>query len=361
MKIRIPDYYNEFVCIADRCPDTCCQGWAIVVDEQSYADYQNLPGEIGQRLRSALRRQDGEYTITCQPDGRCKMLDDDGLCSLQKACGPQALCQVCDRFPRFQTEIGQNREVGLSLACPEAARLILTGAQPVTFHWESTPEPVTICHEVDAEFYFGLRQARDRILELLQDRTRPLQQRVQQAGELCDRLQRTQGRFARHSLAQVLETAFLTPCIPPSDTGVRQRHQLLQSLAERQPRRADWIVRLQQALSSHADAVQRESFNKFCQQQELLQEQLLVYYFNKYLIRAAFDRDISGAGRYCLASWAIIRELALHDWLQGTQPDWILLAQQYAAETENDEACRVMLYHRLRKLPRRKMQELLSF
>ena len=30
----VPDYYKKFSCIADKCPDTCCAGWEIVVDDE---------------------------------------------------------------------------------------------------------------------------------------------------------------------------------------------------------------------------------------------------------------------------------------------------------------------------------------
>lgn len=33
MKIRVPDYYDEFECIADKCTDTCCAGWQVDVDD----------------------------------------------------------------------------------------------------------------------------------------------------------------------------------------------------------------------------------------------------------------------------------------------------------------------------------------
>ena len=26
----VPDYYEEFACMADRCEDTCCAGWKIM-------------------------------------------------------------------------------------------------------------------------------------------------------------------------------------------------------------------------------------------------------------------------------------------------------------------------------------------
>ena len=38
MKIRTPEYYKDFKCIAGACTDTCCAGWDVDVDEKSY-DY----------------------------------------------------------------------------------------------------------------------------------------------------------------------------------------------------------------------------------------------------------------------------------------------------------------------------------
>ena len=34
MEITRPDYYKEFSCIAGACPDTCCAGWQIVIDDK---------------------------------------------------------------------------------------------------------------------------------------------------------------------------------------------------------------------------------------------------------------------------------------------------------------------------------------
>lgn len=356
MKLRKPDYYDSFSCIAGACPDTCCRGWSIVVDAASAERFATLQGDIGARLRAALACQDGETVITCRPDGRCQMLEDDGLCSLQSACGEESLCQVCHRFPRFVTQIGLNQEWGLSLSCPEAARLILTRTNPVTYIHETNEDRTIVCHDVDPDFYFGLKQARDRMLELLQDRSLPLIDRVQTVNELANRLQKTTGRFARRSLTQVLEDP-----LPRGKAGcgsVKTRRWLLEQLLSRQPRRSDWHPRLKQALQTLA--CQDEAFAAYAKDFEILQEQLLVYEINKHLIRAAFDGDIAGAVRYSLASWVVVCTLARAQWLQDGEADWVTLAQQYAAETENDEEGCQALFAALRKLPRRKMQELLA-
>ena len=37
MILRVPEYYEKFSCIASRCKDSCCAGWEIDIDEDSYA------------------------------------------------------------------------------------------------------------------------------------------------------------------------------------------------------------------------------------------------------------------------------------------------------------------------------------
>ena len=37
-----PEYYKEFKCIADKCPDTCCAGWKIMIDDKSLEKYRQL-------------------------------------------------------------------------------------------------------------------------------------------------------------------------------------------------------------------------------------------------------------------------------------------------------------------------------
>ena len=46
MKEYIPDYYKDFQCIADKCKDSCCIGWEIMIDSKSYKKYHNVKGEF---------------------------------------------------------------------------------------------------------------------------------------------------------------------------------------------------------------------------------------------------------------------------------------------------------------------------
>ena len=39
MKVTAPAHYALFHCLAGACPDTCCVGWEVVVDEESARRY----------------------------------------------------------------------------------------------------------------------------------------------------------------------------------------------------------------------------------------------------------------------------------------------------------------------------------
>ncbi len=81
MKIRVPKYLNKFKCIADKCEDTCCAGWEIVIDKETYDYYENLSGSFGERLRSEIVN-DGEDNIFVLKKGNCAFLNENKLWSL---------------------------------------------------------------------------------------------------------------------------------------------------------------------------------------------------------------------------------------------------------------------------------------
>ena len=44
MRVRVPDYFDGFSCLAGACPHSCCIGWEVVLDEDTVRRYQQLPG-----------------------------------------------------------------------------------------------------------------------------------------------------------------------------------------------------------------------------------------------------------------------------------------------------------------------------
>ena len=47
MKNIYPSYFEKFRCIADKCPDSCCRGWDVVVDDETNEFYKTVGGEFG--------------------------------------------------------------------------------------------------------------------------------------------------------------------------------------------------------------------------------------------------------------------------------------------------------------------------
>ena len=168
MLIIDQDDYKKFRCIAGDCPKSCCEGWQIVVDEESLERFMNMPGAMGERLRGSLDLSEKAFL---QKEGRCTMLTGEGLCSLQKEEGEESLCSTCRRYPRHMEEYEGVREFSLSLSCPEAARLLIGRKKPMTYEKREEAE---ISAEEDWEdfdefLYSALWDARDCIREMAED------------------------------------------------------------------------------------------------------------------------------------------------------------------------------------------------
>ena len=122
MKIRVPKYFTEFECIADRCQDSCCIGWEIDVDDEAKAKYKELNSELGHEITE--KTSHGYFPL--QENGRCAFLDESGLCRIISAVGDGYLCDICREHPRYYGVGDGVIEGGLGLGCEEAARIILS-------------------------------------------------------------------------------------------------------------------------------------------------------------------------------------------------------------------------------------------
>ena len=82
MYYRKPHYYDKFSCTAEQCPDTCCAGWQIVIDENSLEKYSNVSGDFGIRLLNSINWREGIFE---QYEKRCSFLNEEGRCSIHDA------------------------------------------------------------------------------------------------------------------------------------------------------------------------------------------------------------------------------------------------------------------------------------
>ena len=167
MRLFKPAYFDDFRCIADKCPDSCCKEWDVQVDDSAAEFYRQLPGSLGDRLRQVLTVDDDGDTVMTIENGRCPMWRQDGLCRIQAELGHDALCKTCREFPRLTHDYGDFVEQGLELSCPVAAQMILS-APSEAFITEELPgreEP-----EYDTEAMDVLLHTRKEALTILSNR-----------------------------------------------------------------------------------------------------------------------------------------------------------------------------------------------
>lgn len=162
MKVFYPDYFESFRCIAGACPDSCCKEWAVDIDPETANIYRQLPGSMGDRLRSVLT-DDNCMTLE---NGRCPMWRQDGLCEIQAQLGHEALCKTCRDFPRISHDYGDFIEYGLELSCPEAARLILN----TNCHcFLEKTAPGEVASDYDLDMMALLHDSRQAVLSFLEE------------------------------------------------------------------------------------------------------------------------------------------------------------------------------------------------
>lgn len=138
--VLMPQYVRKFTCVGSECEDTCCQGWAVPVDEETYKKYQrvrDLPFKslmkqnIG-RVRSNASSQ--HYAkIRLDAQGKCPFLSDEQLCLIQLRLGEDYLSDTCRFYPRIRNRVNGMLEISATMSCPEIARLALLNPNLMEF------------------------------------------------------------------------------------------------------------------------------------------------------------------------------------------------------------------------------------
>lgn len=190
MRIVYPDYYHEFECAADKCPDTCCSGWQIVIDDKSLEKYEQYVGHFDDKLQAGIDWAQGCFKQDeCK---RCSMLNKDNLCELILNMGEEHLCSTCELYPRHVEEFEGLREWSLGLSCPIAAALVLGRKEPVHFVEERNDDDDPLIDEFD-DFDFllftELEDARQVIYAIIQNREMSIGARINALMQMSLQLQ----------------------------------------------------------------------------------------------------------------------------------------------------------------------------
>lgn len=182
-----PDYYKKFNCIADKCPDTCCGKWQIVIDDDSLERYQEYDGDYRPELHRKVNWKEGVFRHG--RSGKCAFLRDDMLCDMYIHMGKDSLCTTCREYPRHTEEFENVREISLSLSCPEVARILMNITDKVTFVTEEDDED-EVFDDFDYFLYSNLEDIREEILNVIQDRSVDIRSRIERVLQIGASAQR---------------------------------------------------------------------------------------------------------------------------------------------------------------------------
>ncbi|HTW66401.1 MAG TPA: flagellin lysine-N-methylase [Bryobacteraceae bacterium] len=214
-----PRSYHAFRCIGAACEDTCCVGWIVNVDKQTYEAYQrcNDP-ELGPRLHELVtinteNPSSDSYARIALSGPDCPFLAE-GWCAIQKKLGEEYLSIMCSQYPRVMNVVDDVLQRSLDLSCPEAARVMLLDPNPMQFDEEEGPSRdsrrghLSILRTADvksAKPYRHFREIRTFVIWLLQYRAYPLWNRLVILGSLCDQLQENVSKRQQEQTLEVLE------------------------------------------------------------------------------------------------------------------------------------------------------------
>ena len=108
MKVNtfLPKYMVEFKCISSSCTDSCCAGWDINIDEDTYNKYIDSTGQLKELIKGKYIQNKDEHDsfnhgfMVLKDETRCPFLNSNMLCDIHGGVGEENLCITCKSYPR---------------------------------------------------------------------------------------------------------------------------------------------------------------------------------------------------------------------------------------------------------------------
>ncbi len=368
MELYYVNYYNQFHCIGPECEDTCCAVWGIEIDDKTYERYKRCQGEWGERFAASI---DEEQCFHMKEDGKeCIFLNEKHLCGIQAEFGEDMLCRTCKMFPRHMEDYGERREFMLSLACPEAARMILLKTEPAALYKRVKERRIAERSKVDEELLSALLKLREAILELLHQQKVPFSIRTSMVLALSHdantrirkrdwkSLEDIIARYTRAGAVERFEKKLAKQENAASAgrkgvTGIRQQMKrylhMLEGLELLDEKWSAYLSETQKLLyEEETDESYDVLLGRFmaCEREQgYIYENITEYFIISYLVGAVFDSDAYTKVKFALYSLLVIRELYLARYKKKLaegkagleNSDRVELAYWYSREVENSQ------------------------
>lgn len=360
MKEIVPNYFKKFKCIASKCEDTCCAGWEVTIDEKTYEKYKSVKGSFGERLKSNIVF-DGCDNIFKLKNNNCSFLNDKKMCDIYIELGEDSLCYICSQFPRIMEQFEDIKEVGLSFACPEVARVILNSDEKIELEVNKIIEDLNEDEvDINKEHFKLLMKCREISLNIIQNRKIDFNKRVGIVLKLVEEVQDRIDWDEMHEIEDVLKDY--------SNEGVlneildefgkyEAKNQIkydtmeqwlniymnLTHINDNDPlnlnKALEYFYKKDKNINFYIDS--HKEFEKFYEKNIYKFEQILVYFVLRYFMKSIFDYDLSAKIKIAIVSCLIIKELCIVKWLENNKSfsdaDIVKIVQTYSKDIEHLE------------------------
>lgn len=336
MKFRVPLYYKEFHCIADKCKDSCCSaGWEIDIDEKTSEFYKKVNGSFGNKLRKNISNSSPCHFILDKYNN-CPFLNNKKLCDIYTNLGEEHLCQICKDHPRYYEWFYKDgiKEAGIGLCCEEAARIILSDNMAFKFlEEECTEDDNNNSFEkddlgYDSEVYEYIFVARNKIFSYLDNCDIPLTSKLRNI------------LWYGHTLQQDIDYNLFDDeeIIDVSVNNKSSLATIVDYFSTLEPNDFSWPYYLKKCEKSEADFCEHlQEFEAKNPAVEKYLKNIASYFIWRYFIKGLFDYDVLSKVKLMYTCVLVLKYLFFCKWFQDktlTLDDCIEIVKKFSEEVE---------------------------
>lgn len=341
MKVLKPFYYDDFKCIANDCIDSCCIGWQINIDENTYKKYKKVKGVFGKELNNGINRIRSkssklEYGKMKLKDKRCYMLNEDNLCNVYINLGESYLCNTCKMYPRDINKYGEIYERDLYMSCPEVARYFVKHKGDFYFNMDEEElldlDKGYIMNKIyDEKLYNFLWDARSLAMEIIQFKEIEIWKKIIFLKILTDKVQKLIDEENYENYEKVLN-AFrneitnidIINSLDKIKLVPKVKINFIKSVVDISEKVSINKIKYNNLLDEYKKLFENdidrnfefvikkeEEFNKYLRDQENIMENLLIYLIYKYFMNALYTKNLNKEINSVIINYAMIKMLLL--------------------------------------------------
>ena len=145
LKLKLLD---NFQCLAGNCPNNCCHGWDIELDDAILEEWNKLGVAQRVTLQDSVEKPEGDNTkkvfFKKKTDGNCVHITENGECQVHRDLGHEFLPVTCQDYPRSKLMKEDREIITARLSCPHIINLLLQEKNTSMFEYINSESDETI-------------------------------------------------------------------------------------------------------------------------------------------------------------------------------------------------------------------------